>query len=283
MRARVQICALPRGISLTIGIVGTGLIGASIGMGLKAKGHRVLGYDLSTENTDIALRRYAIDEAVSIEVASKADVVFVAVPPAATVAVLDQVYASRAPETLVTDTASIKADVAAWGQDKEWFVASHPMAGHEKGGPKFASNWLFRGAKWIICPGAAPTSLMAKLESVLKELDAIPVRLSASEHDRTAAILSHLPHVLAGLLLETGGQLESTEASGGSWKDLTRVGGVDPELWTQILLGNRTEVASVLGDYVARLGELQSMIERSDKKGIEKWLKEMAKLKGKQK
>jgi prephenate dehydrogenase len=85
------------------------------------------------------------------------------------------------------------------------------------------------------------------------------------------------------LLLETGGQLESTEASGGSWKDLTRVGGVDPELWTQILLGNRTEVASVLVGYVARLGELQSMIERSDKKGIEKWLKEMAKLKGKQK
>lgn len=268
---------------MTIGIVGTGLIGASIGMGLKAKGHRVIGYDLSTENTDIAVRRYAIDEAVSLSDASAADVVFVAVPPAATVAVLDQVYGSRAPETLVTDTASIKADVVAWGADKEWFVASHPMAGHEKGGPKFASNWLFRGAKWIICPGAAPASLMARLESVVKELDALPVRLSASEHDRTAAILSHLPHVLAGLLLETGAQLESTEASGGSWKDLTRVGGVDPDLWTQILLGNRIEVASVLGAYVTRLGELQQMIESSDKKGIEKWLKEMAKLKGKQK
>ena len=268
---------------MTIGIVGTGLIGASIGMGLKAKGHRVIGSDLSTENTDIAVRRYAIDEAVSLEEASQADVVFVAVPPAATVAVLDAVYKARGPETLVTDTASIKADVVAWGTDKEWFVASHPMAGHEKGGPKFASNWLFRGAKWIICPGAAPASQMSRLESVVKELDAIPVRLSAAEHDRTAAILSHLPHVLAGLLLETGAQLESTEASGGSWKDLTRVGGVDPELWTQILLGNRTEVSSVLSGYVARLGELQSMIEHSDKKGIEKWLKEMAKLKGKQK
>ncbi len=268
---------------MTIGIIGTGLIGASIGMGLKAKDHRVLGYDLSTENTDISIRRYAIDEAVSIEEGSKADVVFVAVPPAATVSVLEQVYAQRGPETLVTDTASIKADVVAWGTNKDHFVASHPMAGHEKGGPKFASNWLFRGAKWIICPGAAPAPLMEKLETVVKELDATPVRLSASEHDRTAAILSHLPHVLAGLLLETGAQLESTEASGGSWKDLTRVGGVDPELWTQILLGNRTEVASALGGYVARLGELQSMIERSDKKGVEKWLKEMAKLKGKQK
>ncbi len=268
---------------MTIGIVGTGLIGASIGMGLKAKGHRVIGYDLSTENTDIAVRRYAIDEAVSLSEASGADMVFVAVPPASIVTVLDQVYSSRGRETLVTDTASIKADVVAWGADKEWFVASHPMAGHEKGGPKFASNWLFRGAKWIICPGAAPALLMARLESVVKELDALPVRLSASEHDRTAAILSHLPHVLAGLLLETGAQLESTEASGGSWKDLTRVGGVDPDLWTQILLGNRTEVASVLGAYVTRLGELQQMIEASDKKGIEKWLKEMAKLKGKQK
>lgn len=268
---------------MTIGIVGTGLIGASIGMGLKAKGHRVTGFDMLTENTDIAVRRYAIDEAVSIQEASKADVVFVAVPPAVTVAVLDSVYSSRGDDTLVTDTASIKADVVAWGADKDWFVASHPMAGHEKGGPKFASNWLFRGAKWIICPGAAPASLMARLESVVKELDAVPVRLSASEHDRTAAILSHLPHVLAGLLLETGTQLESTEASGGSWKDLTRVGGVDPELWTQILIGNRTEVASVLEGYVARLGELAKMIETSDAKGIEKWLKEMAKIKGKQK
>jgi prephenate dehydrogenase len=124
---------------------------------------------------------------------------------------------------------------------------------------------------------------MSQLETVVKELDAIPVRLSASEHDRTAAILSHLPHVLAGLLVEIGSQLESTEASGGSWKDLTRVGGVDPELWTQILLGNRTEVASVLNTYVARLGALTIMIESSDKKGIEKWLKEMAKLKAKQK
>ena len=268
---------------MTIGIVGTGLIGASIGMGLKAKGHLVIGFDLSTENTDIALRRYAIDEATSLTDTSKADVVFVAVPPAVTVSVLNAVYADRGPDTLVTDTASIKADVAKWGADKDHFVASHPMAGHEKGGPKFASNWLFRGAKWIICPGAAPASSMTRLESVIKELDAIPVRLSATEHDRTAAILSHLPHVLAGLLLETGSQLESTEASGGSWKDLTRVGGVDPDLWTQILLGNRTEVAAVLGTYVARLGELITMIEQSDQKGIEKWLKEMAKLKGKQK
>lgn len=252
-------------------------------MGLKAKGHRVLGFDLSSENTDIALRRYSIDEAVPLEIASAADVVFVAVPPAVTVRVLSEVYAARGPETLVTDTASIKGDVVAWGADKEWFVASHPMAGHEKGGPKFASNWLFRGAKWIICPGAAPASLMTRLESVVKELDAIPVRLSASEHDRTAAILSHLPHILAGLLLETGSQLESTEAAGGSWKDLTRVGGVDPELWTQILLGNQKEVSSVLEVYVARLGELHAMIQASDRKGIEKWLKEMAKLKGKQK
>lgn len=268
---------------MKVGIVGTGLIGASIGMGLKAKGHRVLGFDVSSENTDIALRRYAIDEAVSLEEASKADVVFVAVPPAATVQVLEQVYSLRGEESIITDTASIKGDVVAWGARKEWFVASHPMAGHEKGGPKYASNWLFRGAKWIICPGAAPAEPMAKLEALIKELDAVPVRLSASEHDRTAAILSHLPHVLAGLLLETGTQLESTEASGGSWKDLTRVGGVDPELWTQILLGNRNEISSVLDGFVSRLTELQKMIAAEDRKGIESWLKAMAKIKGKQK
>jgi prephenate dehydrogenase len=270
-------------LQVTIGIIGTGLIGASIGMGLKAKGHRVLGFDQSVENTDIALRRYAIDEAASLAEASAADVVFVAVPPAVTVQVLEAVYAARGASTVVTDTASIKGDVVAWGAEKEWFIASHPMAGHEKGGPKFASNWMFRGAKWILCPGAAPASLMSRLESVIQELDATPVRLSASEHDKTAAILSHLPHVLAGLLLETGSQLESTEASGGSWKDLTRVGGVDPELWTQILLGNRTEITSVLEGYAARLTELNQIIASGDKKGIEAWLKAMAKLKGKQK
>ncbi len=265
---------------MTAGIVGTGLIGASIGMGLKIKGHRVIGFDASEENRQTALRRYAIDEIVALEQVAKADAVFVAVPPARTVEVLELLYPNLGPDSVLTDTASVKGEVAEWGAGREQFIAGHPMAGHEKGGPKFASNWLFRGAKWILCPSdAIPKKRIAVVEGLIRELDATPVHLNARDHDRHTAIVSHLPHILAGLLLDVGQELSRPEASGGSWKDLTRVGGVDPELWSQIVMTNRKELAIVLKEFQSRLGDLVGEIENGNQEAVFNWFQQNIRLK----
>jgi prephenate dehydrogenase len=266
---------------MTIGIVGTGLIGASVGMSLKAKGYEILGHDSNPTNLKIARERYAIDMAPGLEtLAKECRVVFICVPPALLIPVSKEVVQLRGPETVVTDCGSIKQELAEWAKDHPWFVPGHPMAGHEKGGPKFASNWLFRGAKWIITPHENnDESAVKQVEQLVREMQATPIRLRPEVHDKHVGVLSHLPHILAALLLEQGSELGSTQVGGGSWKDLTRVAGVDPNLWTQILLGNRRELVAILSQARSRLEGIETALENGDETFIHNWLLDMQKVK----
>jgi prephenate dehydrogenase len=234
---------------MTIGVVGVGLIGGSIGLACRGNSHRVIGFEPFEPLT--AFERGCVDELGSLEEVSQSDIVFLCVPPAHIVEVSREVCRTKPSATVVTDCGSIKGPIVEWlssaGEGR--YVPGHPMAGHEKSGAKFASAWMFRGAKWILtpCDFTEPESIKV-VEKIVKEMGAVPVRVDAGRHDREVAVLSHLPHVLAAVLIRMGGKLDSTEASAGSWKDLTRVGGVDPNLWTQILMANRTEIAKVLAD-----------------------------------
>ena len=135
------------------------------------------------------------------------------------------------------------------------------MAGHEKSGPAFASAWMFRGARWLLTPTSHTGSdCLATIESLIAAMGAVPVRVDAQTHDRQVAILSHVPHALAAVLVVLGEELPRTDLAGGSWKDLTRVGGVDPDLWSQILIGNRSEIANVLGAAVKHLESLRASL-----------------------
>ena len=143
------------------------------------------------------------------------------------------------------------------------------MAGHEKGGATYASAWMFRGARWIITPVKATSPASVRVvEGLVKAMGATPVRIDAEGHDRHVATVSHLPHVLAALLVNMGESLESVGAAGGSWRDMTRVGGVDPDLWTQIFMRNRTELAHCLRDYEAGLSGLREALERDDREAV---------------
>jgi prephenate dehydrogenase len=270
---------------MTIGVLGTGLIGASLGMALKAKGHHVLGWDISEENLAVAKRRHCIDEAPAFEEVAKADIVFVCVPPNSVVATLESVYKFKLPGTIVSDCTSIKAEISSWAEAKgaSDFVPGHPMAGHEKSGPSFASAWMFRGAKWILTPTKVTDKKALKaVEDLLKEIETKPFRLEASDHDCHVGVLSHLPHVLAGLLIEMGSELENSDAGGGSWRDLTRVGGVDPNLWAQILIGNRTEMAKILDTFASRLSEISNDLRAGDALATSDWLNKIVELKPKE-
>jgi prephenate dehydrogenase len=183
-----------------------------------------------------------------------------------------------------TDCGSTKGEIAAWAETTPDFVPGHPMAGHEKSGPSFATNWLFRGAKWILTPNEhTSTRALDLVELFIRKMDAEPVRLLPDSHDRQVGILSHLPHILAGLLIESRKSIPKGDISGGSWKDLTRVAGVDPKLWADILISNRKEMVDVLADFAANMNDVQRLLESSDRKGLEKWLREIAATKERQK
>jgi len=272
-------------VSSSVGIVGLGLIGGSIGLALKDGSTRVVGCDLDAKHEEIALRRQCVDEIQPLEAVAKADVVFIAVPPGALVEVARRVMANAGEDTVVTDCGSVKSEVAEWaaGAKAKRFVPGHPMAGHEKGGPDYASGWLFRNARWLVTPTkSTEKAAISKVESLVKRMGATPVRLDAAEHDRHVALLSHLPHVLSSSLVLLGENLTSVDVAGGSWRDWTRVAGVDPNLWTQIFLGNRKELAKAIEELNALLEKFKTELEAEDREAIQAGLKKTQVLKAAQ-
>lgn len=269
---------------MQIGIVGTGLIGASIGMSLKSQGFEVHGCDANSEHIEIALRRNSIDRGATLAEVSKLDLVFVCVSPSLIVPLSKDAYELKGISSVFTDCGSTKTEIASWASSKPDFVPGHPMAGHEKSGPSFATNWLFRGAKWILTPNEQTSPWALELvEEFVRKMDAEPVRLKPESHDRQVGILSHLPHVLAGLLIESRKSIPKGDISGGSWKDLTRVAGVDPKLWADILVSNRTELVEIFAQFSANMNLVQGMLESNNREGLEKWLSSIAHAKEKQK
>ncbi|HVL38895.1 MAG TPA: prephenate dehydrogenase/arogenate dehydrogenase family protein, partial [Fimbriimonadaceae bacterium] len=190
--------------------------------------------------------------------------VFLAVPPDAVVEAYSQVPASV---PVVTDTASVKGTVMSRiGDDR--FVGGHPMAGKESGGLGAAEASLFLGAYWLLCPGGP--SAVETLSSVVRSIGAKPLIMSAEEHDRHVALLSHLPHLLALHLLDLSGALPFPEVAAGSWRDLTRVAAADPALWIQILRANAPAVADAAETLGRRLQQDAGRLRAGDTGGLER-------------
>ena len=256
---------------MTVGVVGLGLIGGSIGLALRDPDREIVGFDPLESHAKMALERSCVDRLEPLEQVAQADVVFVAAPPAKVVEVLDALWAVRRETTIITDCTSAKAFVAEWAMrvGDPLFVPGHPMAGHEKSGPGFASAWMFRNASWILSPLAITSpAAIETVEGLVKAMGATPVRIPAELHDRHVAIVSHLPHALAGLLVLLSESTEGGALAGGSWRDLTRVAGVDPGLWTQIFLANGVELGKVLNEMSSKLAELGAWVKEGDEQAV---------------
>src|SRR5579862_2122446 len=130
----------------TIGVVGLGLIGGSIGLALRDPSRHLIGCDVSPKAQEIALGRFCVDRIAALDEVAQAEVVFIAVPPGSVVDLAEAVLERKAPGTVVTDCASVKTEIAKWAavNRAQDFVPGHPMAGHEKSGAEFASAWMFR-------------------------------------------------------------------------------------------------------------------------------------------
>ena len=255
---------------VTVGIVGVGLIGGSIGMACKGNGHRVIGYDPRPDHIAKAIERHCLDEGMTLAEVAGADAIFVAVPPASVKETLAALSGHLGPESALTDCTSVKSELLAWASAQgsplaEQFVGGHPMAGHEKSGPAYASAWMFRGARWILTPTKRTSrDVRDRISGLIKEMGATPVKIDAEAHDRHVAVLSHLPHVVAAALIEMSEGIDQPEVAAGSWRDLTRVAGVDPDLWSQILVGNAAQTSQAIDDLISGLEVFKGRLNNSN-------------------
>ncbi|WP_156877044.1 prephenate dehydrogenase [Pseudoclavibacter soli] len=230
-------------------IVGTGLLGASIGLALRLRGVEVL-----LEDTSPSALALAADYGAGrrLEPGDVPALVVVAVPPELTSAVVAE-QLTRWPEAFVTDVASVKSaivtELAVRGADLTRYLGSHPMAGRERGGPISARADLFLGQPWVIAEHAqtSPEALEV-IERLALDVEAVPVHLAPEQHDRAVALISHAPQVVATLLAArlNGGSPSEVGLAGQGLRDTTRIAASDPGLWLQILAANAPEVVEVL-------------------------------------
>lgn len=261
-------------------IIGSGLLGASIGLGLRAAGcEDVYVQDISPTAEAVAQDIGAGTSFSSLSEQERAaftpQLVVVAAPPDVAGIVCAQalrMYGPR-PETgypgaTVTDVASVKvrplADVLASGADASRYVGSHPMAGREKSGPVAARGELFQARPWIICEHDSVRPECVRLvRSVAVELGAIVTALSVQEHDQTVALISHVPQAMSSLLASRlqDTPLYALSLAGQGLRDTVRIAASDPTLWVQIFAANAEPIVQTLYGVRDDLNRLISTLE----------------------
>lgn len=246
---------------MRIAIVGTGLIGASIGLAARERlGAVVAGVDPDPEP---ALAAGAIDEAGSLaEALEGAEAAFVAVPVPALPETTAAVLAAAGPQCAVTDVGSVKRPVVG-AVDDERFVGGHPLAGAEQGGAGAARADLFDGATWFLTPTQQTSGIVLEhVHRLISGLGARPSVIDAEAHDRAMATVSHLPHVLANVLVALAG--DSPPPTGPSFRDATRVAGANPPLWAGIYASNGPARGAAIGRAIAALEDVRDRLGRGE-------------------
>jgi prephenate dehydrogenase len=238
-----------RRLAEQVRIVGSGLLGASIGLGLGARGVDVIVEDASPSARNLAIA-YGAGRAPAPGDAP--GLIVVAVPPDVTADVV-AAELERFPEALVTDVASVKVapleELRARGADLSRYLGSHPMAGRERGGAVSARADLFVGRPWILA-GHDGISFRraAAIEDMILDLGAVPIEMDVADHDRSVALVSHAPQLVASLLASRlrDGSGAALGLAGQGLRDTTRIASSDPALWVQIVGANAAAVADVL-------------------------------------
>lgn len=230
-------------------VVGTGLLGASIGLGLRARGVDVLLADASPAHL-----RLAADYGAGRQDDGEAEpaLIVVAVPPDLVAGVVAHELAAH-PDAVVTDVASVKvaplSELEQTGADLARYVGSHPLAGRERGGPSAARADLFVGRPWVVATRPEnPRAAVSLLEALILDLGATPIEMTAADHDAAVALVSHAPQIVSSLMAKR--LADATDAAlglaGQGVRDVTRIAASEPELWVQILGANAPAIVEIL-------------------------------------
>jgi prephenate dehydrogenase len=264
---------------LNIALVGVGLIGGSIGLAARERLHAtVTGYDTSREALELAGERGAIDRSADTvaDAVSDAEAAFVAVPVGMLPDSARTVLEAAPNDCVVSDVGSTKRAVLA-ALDDPRFVGGHPLAGAETSGVQFARADLFEGATWYLTPTPTTSGILyERLHRLLRSLGARPVAIEPEVHDTILATVSHLPHVLANVLVSQAAQTlaaghERLPATGPSFRDATRVAGASSGIWTDIYLSNRDALSARIDETIARLETVRDALDAADGARLTGW------------
>ena len=260
----------------TVTIVGVGLIGGSVGLGLRARrpAPRVIGVGYRRSTLSHAVELGAIDEATLdlAAAARRSDLVIVATPVGLIVEKVRLAAAHADRRCVLTDVGSTKRTIARALRDVPNFVPGHPIAGSEQRGNAAARADLFKSALCVLTPGrACNAKAVAAVRRLWRGLGMKVVEMTPARHDALLAATSHLPHVVAAALVAATGP-EKARFAGSGFRDTTRIAGGDPRVWRDILLANADRVADSLRAFTKKCGELEAILDRRDARRLEAFL-----------
>ncbi|OPL12594.1 MAG: hypothetical protein AVO34_07090 [Firmicutes bacterium ML8_F2] len=266
-------------------LIGTGLIGGSIGLALREKGlvGKIIGFDRDGVTCRKAVQREAVDLAVEspAEAVQDADLVILAVPVISAVEVLRELMPVIGRGTIITDVGSTKSAIMAAVEQilpaGVSFIGGHPMAGSEESGIESAEPALLENAIYVLTP-APGTSEQAvdKLSVLIDHIGAQPIVLDPLKHDRIVAMVSHLPHIAAASLVQSVAGTEDMELvrtlAAGGFRDSTRIALGNPEIWRDICISNRWALLAALKSFKASINKLEKYLAEPNAEGIQEYL-----------
>ena len=264
---------------MRVAIIGTGLIGASLGLALQETDEvdAVVGFDRDPDRLATALNRGALTAAALTPAAAvtAADLVILAVPVSAVATIAADIAGALRAGTIVTDVASVKTGVVSTLQralpDDVWLVGGHPMAGSHEAGPEHASAELFVGATYLLTPTThTDVEAYRTLHRLVAGIGARPMAVDPVHHDRLVAVISHLPQLAATTLMNLASEQAQDQHAGllllaaGGFRDATRVAASNPDLWLDICAENRDAIVAALDDYATRIAQLRQTVADAD-------------------
>lgn len=264
-----------------IGIVGLGLIGGSFAKAYHAAGHKVLAFDTDEAILDFARLSGNVDDVLSRENLKDCDLILICVYPQAAVDFLEAEGPYFGNHPIVIDCCGTKrvlteAGMAAAKRHGFTFVGGHPMAGTQYSGFKHARKDMYKGAPMVIVP---PTNddidLLMRIKELLEPVGFRSITVSsAEEHDEMIAFTSQLAHVISSAYIKSPTARAHKGFSAGSYKDMTRVAWLNPDMWTELFLDNKENLVHEIDLLIEHLSEYKEAIAAEDSETLRKLLQE---------
>lgn len=266
---------------MTVGIVGLGLIGGSLAKAYKASGHTVLGLDINPGTLSAALADGAADAPLAAENTGLCDLLLIALCPGAAIAYLEAA-APRIPRAcLVIDCCGVKRAVCEAGfrlsgQYGFTFAGGHPMAGSHLSGFANSRAGLFKGASMVIVPPARDDmALLSRIREMLLPLGLGRITISdAQTHDDIIAFTSQLAHIVSGAYIKSPAAPRHKGFSAGSYKDMTRVATLSPDMWTELFIDNRDNLTREVEGIIMQLTRYRDALRAGDAPALHALLEE---------
>ena len=258
----------------TVGVVGLGLIGGSVAKCLSFNaGKTVYGYDADKETMDKALSDEAIKKELTKEILSSCDLVFVCLYPKDTVDFIKRNINNFKKGAIISDICGVKSFISKnvkelCAENSITYIGTHPMAGKEVGGYKNSETRLFKGASAIIS-GGEKEARAKEMKELLFEMGFGKVTLTDEEnHDRIIALTSQLAHIVSSSYVKSETAQNFEGFSAGSFGDMTRVAKLNPLMWTELFMANKTHLKTEIQNIINRLTEYKLALENEDEREL---------------